>query len=98
MEGSMSSATSTDGIGKMRQRLNEILAAHARKRVNGDVASHSTTTTLGQTLHTTFSDLWSLSFRITNPENLSQNHIASLCRHWYEKELAVSTIGNPPEK
>lgn len=73
-------------------KLNKILAAHATKRVNGRVASHSTTTSAGQTLRTCFHDLVTLGYRMQTPENLSEKHLFALIEHWHKEGKAVSTI------
>lgn len=73
-------------------KLNAILAAHANKRVNGKVASHSTTTSAGQTLRTCFSDLVALGYRLQDPHNIGIRHIEALCKHWYAEGKATSTI------
>ena len=59
-------------------KLNAILDTHAIKRVNGKAASHSTTTSAGQTLRTCFTDLVGLGYRLKDPANLEQRHIADL--------------------
>jgi integrase len=74
------------------QKLNEILSIHATKRVNGKVASHSTTTSAGQTLRTCFSDLTELGYRLQDPHNLSEKHLTALCVHWRANGRATSTI------
>lgn len=56
--------------GTLRSRLNAILEEFARKRVNGDTASHSTATTMGQVLQTCFADIDKLGFRLEDPKNL----------------------------
>ncbi|MBY0240238.1 MAG: integrase domain-containing protein [Burkholderiaceae bacterium] len=73
-------------------KLNTILHTHALKRVNGKAASHSTTTSAGQTLRTCFKDLVSLGYRLQDPTNLEQKHIRALCEHWHKEGRAVSTI------
>lgn len=75
-----------------KKRLNAILANHAGKRVNGNVASQSTITSTGQALHTCFNDLHDLSYKLQDPANLSDKHIAALCRHWHTESKAISTI------
>lgn len=79
-------------IGETHFRLNEIVAANVYKRVDGTVASQGTITAKGETVHTCFNDLWKTGRKITNPENLSHSHIEALCRYWYEKPIAVSTM------
>lgn len=72
--------------------LNAILDKHATKRVNGRVASHSTTTSAGQTLRTCFHDLVALGYRLQDPTNLSEKHLTALCEYWHRDGRAVSTI------
>lgn len=74
-------------------KLNSILAEHATKRVNGKVASHGTTTAIGEALRTSFSNLHGdLGYRIQDPRNLTEKHLCALCEYWYRNELANSTI------
>lgn len=80
------------GRGKLRALINKLLATHGRKRVNGDIASHSTTASMGQALHTCFNDLYDLGYKLQDPANLSDKHITALCRHWHAESRAISTI------
>lgn len=77
---------------KMRKLLSEILDKHAKTRVNGNVASHSTASTNGTNLGTCFNDLWRIGSRIADPRNLTQTHIRKLCEHWHTKGIATSTM------
>lgn len=92
MENQNNGGSKNKGKGKLKALLNAILEIFARKRVNGDTASHSTATTMGQVLHTCFSDLNKLGFRLEDPKNLGNKHVEALCQHWYGKEMAISTI------
>lgn len=78
--------------GGWKKLLNAILAKYAGKRVNGNVASQSTITSMGQALHTCFNDLHGLGYKLQDPANLSDKHIAALCRHWHTENKAISTI------
>ncbi|MDQ9172037.1 phage integrase N-terminal domain-containing protein [Oxalobacteraceae bacterium R-40] len=82
----------TSSRGAMRHALNDILKDHARTRVNGNVASHNTTTSKGETLHTIFNDLWDINYKIGKPENLGNRHVDALCKHWHKNGIAVSTM------
>jgi integrase len=79
-------------LGKLRALLNQLLATRGRARVNGEIASHSTTASMGQALHTCFNNLYDLGYKIQDPKNLDGRHVAALCRHWHQRTLKVSTI------
>lgn len=81
-----------NGRAAMRKALNRIFEQHARTRVNGNVASHSTATTNGSNISTCFNDLWELGHKIENPEKLNSGHVKALCEHWHAKGIAVSTM------
>jgi len=72
--------------------LNLILKEHATVRTNGRVASDRTTTSYGEVLHLAFETLTTLGYRIQNPENLRDVHVAALCQHWYSNGKKPSTI------
>ncbi len=72
--------------------VKELVAKFAVTRVNGKVASDRTTTSCGETLHTSFKDLDSLGYKLQDPKNLSNKHVSALCQHWHAKGIAVSTM------
>jgi integrase len=80
------------GRNLLKKLLSEILGKHAKTRVNGNVASHSTAATQGTNLHTCFNDLWRIGCRIADPKNLTQSHVRKLCEHWHTKRIATSTM------
>src|SRR5713226_7827057 len=78
--------------GKMRALLIQLIVIFGRTRTNGEIASHSTTTSVAQALHTCFNNLYDLGYNIQDPKNLDGRHVAALCRHWHQRTLKVSTI------
>jgi len=73
-------------------KLNEIVGIYAKKRVNGEVASDRTMDSCGQVLRTCFRNLVKLGYKIQEPENLTEKHIAKLCEHWYGTGISKSTM------
>jgi site-specific recombinase XerD len=85
------------GSGKMMkanagQILSIILKENAYTRKNGRVASQRTVTAYTEVLNMAFDQLNDLDFKIQNPRNLTETHIAALCRHWHKNRKQVSTI------
>lgn len=74
------------------QKLNALLAENAGRRVNGNVASHSTTSSYGDVLKKCFRQLLALGYKLEDPRNLKEKHVEALCRHWVEKGIAPSTM------
>lgn len=74
------------------EKLNAILAEHAATRVNGKVASERTHTAAKESLRASFRQLGELGFRLEDPRNLAEKHIAALCRHWYANKRAPKTM------
>jgi site-specific recombinase XerD len=72
--------------------LTSILAEHAFKRTNGRTASDRTTTAYGEVLKMCFDQLDALGYRLQNPRNLTEQHVAALCQYWYNENKQVSTI------
>jgi site-specific recombinase XerD len=72
--------------------LTSILAENAFKRTNGRTASDRTTTAYGEVLKMCIDQLDDLGFKLQNPRNLNETHIAALCQYWYSEGKQVSTI------
>jgi integrase len=72
--------------------LNRELEKNARTRTDGNVASHSTATTRGQSLRTIFTNLKEIGYRLEDPQNLGEKHIQALAAHWHKEGKAISTI------
>lgn len=77
---------------KFNNTFNGILKENAPTRQNGRVASDRTATAYGEVLRYAFSTLFELGYKLQNPANLSEAHIASLCKHWYSTGKKPSTI------
>lgn len=77
---------------KLMKSLDRVLAKHAATRMNGNIASTLTVTTKTEALNTTFRNLYDLGYKLADVHNLQERHIEALCRHWYEKEIALSTM------
>lgn len=74
------------------EALNKILAQHAHTRDNGRPASQRTMSQVGESLRADFKNLMKLGHKLQKPENISQNHIAVLCRFWKEHGYSNKTI------
>lgn len=73
-------------------KLNAVLQEYSGTRVNGNVASEGTKTTLGDSLRASFRRLGPLGYKLQSPENLSDKHIAALCKFWYQNDYAARSI------
>lgn len=74
------------------QILNSILAEHGTKRVNGKVASDSTSSGYTDVLTKCFRQLLELGFKLQDPRNIGEKHIEALCRKWYAAGIAPGTM------
>jgi integrase len=72
--------------------LNHLLSQHASKRVNGNVASHLTSSSYGAVLTKCFSQLHKLGYKLQDPRNIGEKHIEALCRFWLESGRKASTM------
>lgn len=72
--------------------LSTILREHAYTRANGKVASERTVSSRTEVLKKCFNDLHDLGYRLQNPRNLNEQHIAALCKHWLAEGKAVTTM------
>lgn len=76
-----------------KAQLQEILDEHAGTRDNGNVAAFRTRDQACTMLFACFRTLREvLGFRIENPHNLNEMHIAALVGHWYRNDRAVTTM------
>ena len=57
------------------KKLNAILEANAKTRVNGKVASERTHTAAKETLRTAFKLLVRLGYKVQDPANLEEKHV-----------------------
>ena len=74
------------------EKLNAILEEHAGTRVDGRVASDRTHTAAKESLRASFRQIPKLGFRLEDPRNIGEKHIAALCRHWYFNKRAPKTM------
>lgn len=74
------------------KKLNAILEANAKTRVNGKVASERTHTAAKEALRTAFALLVRLGYKIQDPANLEEKHVKALCVEWHATKKAPKTI------
>lgn len=75
-----------------KSRLQELIDANADVRMNGKTASHRTREITASTLFNAFRTLHSIGYRIDEPRNFAEKHVAALALHWHAKGYSVSTI------
>lgn len=78
-----------------RKRVDAILQANIRRRVNGRVAAHRTVEHNTTVIFCAF-DTWhnKLNHKVKKPQNLTERHVQVLVRYWYEQGKAASTMNN----
>jgi|SRR5471030_823843 len=77
---------------KVGEILSTILKENAYIRQNGRVASQRTVTAYTEVLNMAFDLLADIGFKLENPRNLNETHVAALCQHWYREGKQVSTM------
>jgi len=70
---------------KVGEILSTILKENAYIRQNGRVASQRTVTAYTEVLNMAFDLLADIGFKLENPRNLNETHVAALCQHWYRE-------------
>lgn len=77
----------------LHSRLLLIISTNAQTRQNGKVASERTYSVRKESLLSCFKDLIQLGYRLQDPANLSEKHVARLMEYWlFEKKLMPKTI------
>lgn len=79
---------------RWESKVNEILAEHSVRRVNGRIASERTKTMTKEVIYAAFRRLHSLGLKIENPQNLGNRHIEILVKDWYSKGKKPKTLQN----
>lgn len=78
-----------------QQKVDEIMKLVGPRRVNGKVASERTQTMSKEVLSTAIRLLHELGYKIQDPKNLGERHIAVLVKHWwYCQKKKIKTIQN----
>lgn len=73
-------------------RLHDLLKEHAHLRVNGALASERTREAAYDVLPPQFERLHKLGYKLADPRNIGDRHIAALARGWYEDGLSPHTM------
>lgn len=78
-----------------REKVNSIMAANGSTRANGKVASERTQTLTKEVVFAAIRRLHELGYKIQDPQNLGERHIAALVKDWwYCRKKKVKTIQN----
>lgn len=75
-----------------QSRLHDLLKENAHLRVNGALASQRTTQMAYEVLPPLFERLHTLGYKLADPRNIGDRHIAALARAWHADELSPHTM------
>jgi integrase len=75
-----------------QKRLHALMQQHAHLRVNGAIASERTRRVAYEVLPPIFELLHERGYKLEDPSNIGNRHIAVLAKSWYEAKLAPKTM------